>query len=584
MLKHPAVSIKHSITTKLLILVFSTYLIITILLTGFHMTAEYFEAKDNIIRDMKSFQVMFGSVISQSVWDGDEKKIQALVIALQQVSFLTGISVEADLIGDIRAGTIIDSLKHKLSGEVPKQKHFGLQKEQPTNQQDIGIFLEAFSYRFPLIYQDIKGSVEIGSVTLYSNTDVVFQRVKLGFLFIIVNALIKTLALWLIFLAFGRILLNRPLTKLANATAELNLDNLNDFKLDIESSGRNELRIIEEGFHFMVGNLKKARDGWYEINQNLERLVKERTSELEQKTADLQLALKEKKRLNIELVQHRDSLEVQVEERTRELNKSIETLKETQNHMLQSEKMASLGNLVAGVAHEINTPLGIGVTEASYLSDITDKCYSVYKADKLTQDAFEKYLDNTLSGSANILKNLNRASHIIKSFKDVAVDQILEEKRIFEMKEYINEVLISLHPHLKRTKHTVEIFCKEHLEIYSYPGVFAQIITNLVMNSLVHGFEGIEQGKITFEISIDNNNLVFSYRDTGKGMDEKTIKSVFDPFFTTKRNKGGTGLGMHVVYNLVTQKLYGTITCQSSIGQKTEFIIKIPYEFQDGID
>ena len=189
-------------------------------------------------------------------------------------------------------------------------------------------------------------------------------------------------------------------------------------------------------------------------------------------------------------------------------------------------------------------------------------------------------MDNALNSSASILKNLTRAGNIIKSFKDVAVDQMLEEKRLFNVKQYINEVLSSLQSQLKRTKHSVVVHCPEEMQIFSYPGVFAQIITNFIMNSLLHGFEGIEQGTIVLDVSISSNNLVFSYRDTGRGMDEKTAISVFEPFFTTKRGKGGTGLGLHIVFNLVTQTLNGKIICNSIPGHETEFIIEMPYEDQ----
>ncbi|MBT3932697.1 MAG: hypothetical protein HOF35_00435, partial [Bacteroidetes bacterium] len=491
------------------------------------------------------------------------------------------------MIADITAGIVGNSSQTSLSNNIDKQETVYYQKKQHPNKIIDRFFSEAFSYRFPLIYQDTKGKIEIGSVTLHSNTNIVYQRVKLDFLLIIVSALIKSLALWFIFLLFARVYLNRPLSILSNAITRLNLDNLSDFNLDIKTSGRNELKIIEEGFHFMVDNLKKARDKWLDINQHLEQIVQKRTNELEQNTIDLQHALTEKKHLNTELEKHQnrlqeayDTLEDQVEDRTRELNQSLIELKQTQDHMIQSEKMASLGSLVAGVAHEINTPLGIGVTEASFLKDITKECHSAFKSDALTQATFEKYMDNALNSSASILKNLTRAGNIIKSFKDVAVDQMLEEKRLFNVKQYINEVLSSLQSQLKRTKHSVVVHCPEEMQIFSYPGVFAQIITNFIMNSLLHGFEGIEQGTIVLDVSISSNNLVFSYRDTGRGMDEKTAISVFEPFFTTKRGKGGTGLGLHIVFNLVTQTLNGKIICNSIPGHETEFIIEMPYEDQ----
>jgi PAS domain S-box-containing protein len=279
-----------------------------------------------------------------------------------------------------------------------------------------------------------------------------------------------------------------------------------------------------------------------------------------------------------ELLQLNEVLEDHVAERTKELEDSIERLKQTQDHLVQAEKMASLGSLVAGVAHEINTPIGIGVTESSYLEDMTRECLELFNSNELTRSTFEKYLKNSLKSSGSILRNLERGAKLVASFKKVAVDQTYEEKRTFSVKRYIDEVLMSLHTRYKRTGHSITINCSEDIELTSYPGAFAQIITNLVMNSLIHGFEGIEKGEITMDISTQENELVFSYKDTGKGMEQEALDSIFEPFFTTKRNQGGTGLGMHIVYNLVHQKLKGNIKCSSTVGEGTSFIIRIPRE------
>ncbi len=154
--------------------------------------------------------------------------------------------------------------------------------------------------------------------------------------------------------------------------------------------------------------------------------------------------------------------------------------------------------------------------------------------------------------------------------------QTTEERRLFKIKEYLDGVILSLKPELKRTKHNIIIECPEDLAINNHPGDFAQITTNLIINSLLHAFDGIDQGEIKFRIKLENNHLIFHYSDDGIGMDAKTVKQVFDPFFTTKRNRGGTGLGMQIVYNIVTQKLNGDISCNSSLGKGVEFLIKVP--------
>lgn len=274
-------------------------------------------------------------------------------------------------------------------------------------------------------------------------------------------------------------------------------------------------------------------------------------------------------------------LEKTVMERTEKLHQSLETLKKTQDQLVQTEKMASLGALVAGVAHEINTPLGISVTEASYQKDIIEDCYNRFKSADLTESAFNSFLEDSKQSSLSILKNLKRAVNLINSFKQTAVDQIIEEKRAFDVKIYIDEILISIHSKVKSTGHSIENCCPGNVIIVSYPGAFAQIITNFVINSLHHGFDGIKSGKMVFNAKMidqgqESQMLELTYSDNGVGMDETILNSIFEPFFTTKRNKGGTGLGMHIVYNLVTQKLRGQIQCQSLPGQGTMFIIQIP--------
>ncbi|MCP4347627.1 MAG: GAF domain-containing protein [Desulfobacterales bacterium] len=282
--------------------------------------------------------------------------------------------------------------------------------------------------------------------------------------------------------------------------------------------------------------------------------------------------------MTVQVTELLNNLEHKVSERTSQLEESLEHLKKTQDQLVQSEKMAALGGLVAGVAHEINTPVGIGVTEASFLQEKTKFFSEAYTSGNLKRSDFEKYIKNAIGASDSILSNLERAAELITSFKQVAVDQSSEERRRFVLKTYISEILLSLHSKYKKTSHTIAVNCPEDLEIDSYPGVFSQVITNFVTNSLIHGFEGIEKGEIVFDISAEGDELLFRYSDNGRGMDDECLRQVFEPFFTTKRTRGGTGLGMHVVYNLVTQRLGGHLKCKSTPGEGTSFLIKMKIE------
>jgi signal transduction histidine kinase len=275
-------------------------------------------------------------------------------------------------------------------------------------------------------------------------------------------------------------------------------------------------------------------------------------------------------------IREKDKYQKDLEDANTRLQASLDDLGRTQDQLVQSEKMAALGGLVAGVAHEINTPIGVGVTAASFLQTKTEELQKLYHADELKRSNLEVYLSTIDEVARSILINMERAAELISSFKQVAVDQSSEEKRFFNLKDYIGEVLLSLRPKYKKTGHGIEVNCSGDLEIFSYPGAYSQIVSNLVINSLIHGFEGAEKGQMIFDISRKDKMVRFVYRDTGVGMTEEQISKVFDPFYTTKRGKGGTGLGMSIVFNLVTQTLEGTIQCNSTSGKGVEFTMKLP--------
>jgi len=259
-----------------------------------------------------------------------------------------------------------------------------------------------------------------------------------------------------------------------------------------------------------------------------------------------------------------------------ELSHALENLRTAQSQLVEAEKMAALGGLVAGVAHEINTPVGVSVTAASLLEDKTAAFRKTYQSGQMKRSDLEKYLDTAEQSSQMLLRNLNRAAELIQSFKQVAVDQSSEERREFRVKQYLEEILLSLRPHLKKTQHSIHINGDERLTLDSYPGAFAQIVTNLVMNSLLHAYEQDDAGQLTFTFEQSNNRFTLEYIDDGRGISKENLSRIFDPFFTTKRNQGGSGLGLHIIYNLVTQKLGGTIHCQSEEGAGTKFLIGLP--------
>lgn len=258
------------------------------------------------------------------------------------------------------------------------------------------------------------------------------------------------------------------------------------------------------------------------------------------------------------------------------LETTIAQLQTTQKQLVESEKMASLGSLVAGVAHEINTPIGIGVTAASHLSDKVKDFKKRYDNGNASHDDLEFFLEAVGESTRMIEGNLSRAAQLIRSFKQVAVDQSDESPRLFNLCEYMADIMLSLKPRLKKTDYKVSISCPDDLNIYSYPGVLSRIMTNLIMNAITHAFEGRENGTITILISSVPPNILIECYDDGHGMPKEVMNKVFEPFFTTRRGRGGSGLGMHLVFNLVTQTLGGSIECDSEPGKGTRYLIEFP--------
>ncbi len=272
----------------------------------------------------------------------------------------------------------------------------------------------------------------------------------------------------------------------------------------------------------------------------------------------------------------------QVVQRTEELQRanralemSLQELTETQNQLVQAEKMAALGNLVAGVAHEINTPLGIGITAASHLEDKVKALNTAYLDEKLTEEDLREFLSAASESARILVANLNRASDQVRSFKRVAVDQSTSERRRFRLKDYLEEVLLSLSPLLKKGRHRVTLHCPEELEVFGDPGDYSQIVTNLVMNSVVHGFEGRQNGAIRVEVRQSGDGLLLVHQDDGKGIGPELLPKIFDPFFTTGRGRGSTGLGLHILHNIVSGRLGGQVRCDSAPGRGTRFEIRV---------
>ena len=281
-------------------------------------------------------------------------------------------------------------------------------------------------------------------------------------------------------------------------------------------------------------------------------------------------------KLNAELEQRVIERTVALSQSNEELLKKVTELKALQLSLIEVEKMASLGRMLSGIAHEINTPLGITITAVSYLKEITDNFNKNMMKQKLSRNQMYHFVD-ALQNSCNLIEsNVSRSSTLIQKFQDVSVSQNGESARYFDLQEYIKRVLTAFKRKLMTPKYTITLICPQPIKMFSYSDSLEQVVEILLNNSIAHGFEQQSQGNIILTFKEKDNIVFIDYRDDGQGIDTDDICKIFEPFFTTKRNKRYTGLGLHIAFNQVTQRLQGEITYFHNTPQGAGFTINIP--------
>ncbi len=273
---------------------------------------------------------------------------------------------------------------------------------------------------------------------------------------------------------------------------------------------------------------------------------------------------------------YQDALDL-LKKKDKELVNNIKHQKKMRQHMIEKEKMAALGGLVAGVAHEVNTPLGVAITSNSMAREECKKLKDSYLADELTEEAIVEFFE-TLEQSVQIVESsLQRAAELVHSFKKISVDQNIGDKRKFLLREYIQDIIRTFYGKFKNRPIEILLDCDENLMVDTYPGSISQIFNNLLLNSLLYAFDDTEKGVININIQSMKKKLKVIFVDNGMGMDESLRQHVFEPFVTLHREEGGSGLGLNIVYNIVTQRFGGKINVLSRPGQgvRYEFTLKL---------
>jgi PAS domain S-box-containing protein len=256
---------------------------------------------------------------------------------------------------------------------------------------------------------------------------------------------------------------------------------------------------------------------------------------------------------------------------------ALRNLRETQNSLIEAEKLAALGRLVAGVAHEVNNPVGISLTVASSLERKTALFAGEVARGNLRRSSLNEFLENSRDASSQLVANLNRAAELIASFKQVAADRNYSDQRTFDLGDLTEQVVMSLRPGLRKHHLTLTVDCQPSLTMNSYPGPYGQVLTNLFLNAVAHAFPDGRPGSVDIKVresGKDNVEIIFS--DDGCGMSLDVRRRAFDPFFTTRRDQGGTGLGLHIVYSIVTTRLGGRLDLDSAPGAGTRIQIILP--------
>ena len=570
-------AVKTGLSRKLLTRVLSVYFILTLIVTVGQIFTEYLSTKDHVEDELQTLKNTFSTSLTRALWELNSEQASSIAEGLLELPIVEGVQVR-----DENGNQIAD---YGLSIQRPRSPI----EEELIEDHPGGIF----SYSFPLIFKFSGRESTVGDVTLYSSFDTILGRIEIGIFFLIGNALIKTTFLVFLFMTAFRTMLSEPLAEIIHQMEGFDPLHPDESKLSVKISDDNELLQLKESYNNVIddlivsnGKLTNAQSQLSHANKKLddqnlilEQEVAKKTSSLSQIMLSLEQQKDELIANQRELRQeneNRQYIEDELRKKNSELANSMGNLQLAKDQLVESERMASLGGLVAGITHDVNTPLGVGVTAASFLQERLNNLKTSFEEKSLTTKNMENFINEAEQTANLLLTNLNRASELIASFKQVAVDQTSETEREINLNDYIRDIIKSLKPSFKHNNHEIVVNCPEDLYIRCAPGAIAQIVTNMIVNSLVHGFEDTNDGKITLDVSVDNNTIEMRYRDNGKGLSNDDLDRLFDAFFTTKRGEGGSGLGTHIMYNLVTQSLSGHIEAQSKPGDGLQYTIRFP--------
>ena len=451
--------------------------------------------------------------ITLSVWSLDNSLIDAQLEGLQQLADIEYVAIVHD-------GKILWQVGEKRSSNTLQQS-------------------------YPLIYKARNISdQQIGELVIVASVDKIYSRLIEKASIILVSNGIKTFMVSGFIMLLIWLTITRHLNGIAQYLHNLSLGR-ESLKLTLnkrrKSEWRDEIDMVADTINDMRGRIETS---YLEIDQAKD---------------DLEKSLQERQRLLEQEQRYKYQLEELVSERTAELEKSVETLRQAQSLLIEHEKMAALGGMVAGVAHEINTPIGVCLTASSFQSELIQSVTQQLGEGSLKRSDLERYLADLDQAAVLFQANIIKAADLIANFKQIATDQSNDTLQRFNLKKYAVATLQTVIPAYKHLGINIVLNISDSIEMESYPGSIHQVLTNLISNSIIHGFTGQNGGTIRIAASLQGELILIRYYDNGRGMTPKEQQKVFEPFYTSRRGLGGSGLGMSITYNIVKRILNGHI-------------------------
>lgn len=532
-----------SIGRKLLLSVLCISSIFVLVQTSLQLKWDYEEGIERIDNIFTQIELGYKDSLTKSLWEMHREQIKSSALGIQQMPNVVRVEID-ESVRDTNSGNYKSNTIAKV-GNTPADDFIT---------RDIPIYHEA----------EI-----VGNIKVYVSLKRLYNDLLDQFLFVIFFQSVKTLLVSVFILATFNFLVTRHLSLMAKFSLATNLDNLDEMlELDRQSSNVNdELTLMVNALNETKVNLKRL----FKSDQVALKLQ----TELEQKVEKEAL----QKSYQDEIERKNQTLKVQNDK----LETTIDTLQETQQKLVTSEKMAALGGMVKGVAHELNTPIGLSITGVSHIQSQTDTLIHKLANNAMKKSDLDAFLESCMEVTRSISLSLNNAASLIKSFKLVSVEQHEDQISHFNLRENLDDILVSINHSLKDKHISIINSIPKEFSAESYPGIYYQIYSNLINNSLLHAFENMASGEINISAKLTScDEIELKYSDNGCGMNEETVERIFEPFFTTKRANGGTGLGMNILYTLVTEKLMGEIKIESTVNQGSIFTMNLPLNNNDG--